>query len=580
VQKLLISVLISNEEIFARCQNILNAKYFVNKFRPVMRFILDYANEYRALPKHVQIQAQFGVNLDVVDDINAQQQDAFLDEIEEFCKNRALADAVLGAPELIQKGNYAEVEKRVKDAILVGLSSNIGINYFAEPKERLLRIKNSNGQVSCGWTTVDKKLYGGVNRKELTIWCAGSGGGKSVTMQNMAVNMVKAGLNVIYISLELSEEMISMRLDSMVSGVNTTEIFARIDDVEIKVLMAGKKSGKFHVKQLPQGTTANDIRSYLKNYEIETGSKCDTLFVDYLDLMFPNNKKIDVSNLFIKDKFVTEELRGLAVERNMIVQTASQLGRCLTLDTTVVRNGEKIRIDQLKVGDYIENESGPVKVTEILPIIKQGVFEIKTKSDKSIKASAKHMFPTKHGLKTLESGLAVGDLLRCRLINEDWDEIESIAYIGIQDTVDINVDNDRLFWANDILTHNSATNESEMDHSHIAGGISKIQTADNVIAILCTPAMRDRGQYQFQFMKTRSSSGVGSKVIMGYNQETLRIYDLDEEGGGVVAPVKTAADMMSDLRRKNNSATTETNQDHQPAKNVATLKELTQMVRR
>lgn len=455
VQKLLLSVLISNEEIFARCQNILNAKYFVNKFRPVMRFILDYANEYRALPKHIQIQAQFGITLDIIDDINAQQQDAFLDEIEEFCKNRALADAVLGAPELIQKGNYAEVEKRVKDAILVGLSSNIGINYFADPKERLLRIKNSNGQVSCGWTTVDKKLYGGVNRKELTIWCAGSGGGKSVTMQNMAVNMIKAGLNVIYISLELSEEMISMRLDSMVTGVNTTEIFARIDDVDIKVLMAGKKSGKFHIKQLPQGTTTNDIRSYLKNYEIETGSKCDALFVDYLDLMFPNNKKIDVSNLFIKDKFVTEELRGLAVERNMIVQTASQLGR-------------------------------------------------------------------------------------------------------------------------------SATNESEMDHSHIAGGISKIQTADNVIAILCTPAMRDRGQYQFQFMKTRSSSGVGSKVIMGYNQETLRIYDLDEEHS-VVAPVKTASDMMSDLRRKNNSATTEStnNQEHQqPVRTVATLKELTQMVRR
>jgi KaiC/GvpD/RAD55 family RecA-like ATPase len=414
VQKMLVSVLLSDEEIYARCQNILQPKYFVNKLRPVMRFVIDFANQYRALPKPAQLSAQFGIDFEKIDNINPQLQQAFLDQIEEFCKNRAIADAVLSAPELIQKGNYAEVEKRVKEAILVGLTSDIGTNYFLNPRERLMRIKNSNGQVSTGWKTVDQKLYGGVNRKEITIWCAGSGGGKSLTLQNMAVNMVKAGLNVIYISLELSEEMISMRLDSMVAHIPTTEIFKRIDEVEIKVAQAGKRAGTLYVKQMPQGTTTNDLRAFLKNYEIETGQKCDALMVDYLDLMFPNNKRIDVSNLFIKDKFVTEELRGLAVERNIIMQTASQLGRCLTLDTIVVRNGQKVTIDQLKVGDYIENESGPVRVTEVLPVVKQAVFEITTKSGKTIKVSSKHMFPTEGGLKNLESGLKIGDRLRSR----------------------------------------------------------------------------------------------------------------------------------------------------------------------
>ena len=452
VQKLLLSVMLSDEEVFARCQNILNAKYFVNKLRPVMRYMLEFADEYRALPRHEQIQAQFGIELDHINNLSPPQQDAMLDQIEEFCRNRALADAVLSAPELIQKGNYGEVEKRVKEAILVGLNSDIGINYFANPRERLMKIKNSNGQVKTGWDSVDSKLYGGVNRKEITIWCAGSGGGKSLTLQNMAVNMVKTGLSVVYISLELSEEMISMRLDSMVSGVASNEIFKRLDDVEIKVLQAGKKSGNLHVKQLPQGTTANDLRAYLKNYEIEVGRKCDVLMVDYLDLMFPNNKKIDVSNLFIKDKFVTEELRGLAVERNMILQTASQLGR-------------------------------------------------------------------------------------------------------------------------------SATNEMEHDHSHIAGGISKIQTADNVVSILATPAMRDRGQYQYQFLKTRSSSGVGSKIIMGFDPSTLRIYDLEE--GDVAGPSKSAADMLSDLKRKNSADSRKQEPDAPDVgKSLATLKELTAMIRR
>lgn len=453
VQKLILSVLLSDEEVFARCQNILNAKYFINKFRPVVRFVIDYSNQYRALPRMEQIQAQFGLTLEKIDRLSAQQQDAFLDQIEEFCKNRALADAVLSAPDLIQKGNYGEVEKRVREAILVGLSSDIGTNYFANPRERLMKIKGSNGQISTGWETVDKKLYGGINRKEITIWCAGSGGGKSLTLQNMAVNLVKAGLNVVYISLELSEEMISMRLDSIVSGVPTNEVFKRLDDVEIKVLQAGKKAGSMHVKQMPQGTTTNDIRAYLKNYEIETGHKVDLLAVDYLDLMFPNNRKIDVSNLFIKDKFVTEELRGLAMERNILLQTASQLGR-------------------------------------------------------------------------------------------------------------------------------SSVNEMEHDHSHIAGGISKIQTADNVISILATPAMRDRGQYQYQFLKTRSSSGVGSKVTMGFDPMTLRIYDLEEESSGS-APTKTAADMLSDLKRKNTSEPKKQDSEAPDAgKSLATLKELTAMIRR
>jgi len=457
VQMMLVSVLLSDEEVFSRCANILNVKYFVNKLRPAVRFLLQFTEQYKTLPTHVQMRAQFGMEFEKMDRMPAALQQAFLDQIEEFCKNRALADAVLSAPDLIAKGAYAEVEKKVKEAILVGLNSNIGIRYYDDPRARLMKIKSSNGTVSSTWKSVDNKLYGGLNRKELTIWCAGSGGGKSLTMQNQAVNMSKEGLNVVYISLELSEEMISMRLDSMVSGVASKDIFQRLDDVEIKVLLAGKRAKDLHVKQMPQGTTTNDLRAYLKNYEIETGHKCDVLVVDYLDLMFPNNKKIDVSNLFVKDKFITEELRGLCVEKSMVGVTASQLGR-------------------------------------------------------------------------------------------------------------------------------SSVNEMEMDHSHISGGISKIQTADNVIAILATPAMKERGQYQFQFLKTRSSSGVGSKVVMGFDVDTLRIFDMEEDN---MPPVKTATDMMADLRRKNSSTGAASGPDRKPdpelqdpVKSVATLKELTSLIRR
>lgn len=175
VQRMLISVLLSDEEVFSRCQNILQPKYFVNKYRPLVKFILEFTSKYRTLPTIEQIQAQFGHTFDRMDKLSPQLQQAFLDQIEEFCKNRALADAVLSATDLITKGNYAEVEKRVKEAILIGLNSNIGIQYFEDPRARLMKIKNSNGQIKTGWESLDKKLYGGVNRKELTLWCGGSG---------------------------------------------------------------------------------------------------------------------------------------------------------------------------------------------------------------------------------------------------------------------------------------------------------------------------------------------------------------------------------------------------------------------
>ena len=453
-QKLLIDILLSSEEVFVRCQNILKPQYWNQKFRRAVKYILDYANDHKALPKIQQLNVETQGDFELIPDINSHHVEAFLQEIEEFCKNRALAEAVLSAVDLIEKGNYGEVEKRVRDAILISLVSDVGTDYFADPRDRLNRIKSNNGQVSTGWKTVDQKLYGGVNRGEITIWAAPSGVGKSLFLQNLSLNFIKQKLNVIYISLELSEELTSMRVDSMLTGVSTTDIFRRLDDVEIKVRQSSRTSGSFHIKQMPQGSTTNDIKAYLKAYEIETGQRADALIVDYLDLLYPNNKKINPSDLFIKDKFVTEELRGLAVERKIICQTASQLNR-------------------------------------------------------------------------------------------------------------------------------GSINEQEHDQSMIAGGISKIHTADNVITIYATQAMKERGQYQIQFIKTRSSSGVGSKLFLGFDPATLKIFDLEDQGQVQQAQAAVVTDVLADLRRKN--AQPPPKSDTQPpaaASKMQDLSKLTSLIRR
>ena len=103
----------------------------------------------------------------------------------------------------------------------------------------------------------------------------------------MGVNWALAGMNVLYLTFELSENLVSMRIDSMVTDIPSRDIFKSIEDVEMKVKMIGKKSGAIQVKYMPTGKNANDLRSFIKEYEIKTGKKFDVILVDYLDLMAP-----------------------------------------------------------------------------------------------------------------------------------------------------------------------------------------------------------------------------------------------------------------------------------------------------
>jgi archaellum biogenesis ATPase FlaH len=528
IQKLYIEMMLADSASFVRCQSIFDHTLFDRKLQVPAEFLARYVEAYNVLPTYDIINSATGSNFKQPENLKDANFDWLLDEFEKFTRHKGLERAILESADDLEKGELGQVEERVKKAVQIGLQKDLGTDYFANPRERLMKIKDNNGQMSCGWKALDDLLYGGLNRGEISIFAAQSGGGKSIFLANLGVNYSLAGMNVLYITLELSEELVSMRIDSMMTDTSTREVFKKIDDVELKVKMLGKKSGSLQVKYMPSGKTANDIRAYIKEYEVKTGKKIDVLLVDYLDLLMPNGKKISAENLFIKDKYVSEELRNLAMEKQLVLITAAQLNRCLSLDTLVEVNGNKITIDKVQVGDYLTSNAGPVEVLEVLPITKRPVFEITTKSGKKIKCSAQHKFPTKDGLKTIETGLMAFDTL---FTTDAEDMIYSIEYIGMEDTLDINVSGNRLFYANDILTHNCAVDEVEFDHSHISGGLSKIQTADNVFGIFTSRAMRERGMYQVQCMKTRNSSGVGQKIDLAFDVDTLRITDVDDSGG-------------------------------------------------
>ena len=212
IQKLFLEMFLSDAEAFVRCQGIFESENFDQQLKESAEFIKHYVDEYKVMPELEIVNSSCGTNLKDASSVGQEHTDWLLDTFEQFSRHKALERAILKSADLLEKGEYGPVEGLVKEAIQIGLAKDMGTDYFADPKGRLEGLKDNNGQVSTGWPSIDKKLFGGFNRGELNIFAGGSGAGKSLFLQNMAVNFAIEGMNVLYISLELSEALTAMRI--------------------------------------------------------------------------------------------------------------------------------------------------------------------------------------------------------------------------------------------------------------------------------------------------------------------------------------------------------------------------------
>ena len=330
VQMLFLRMMITNVELYTRVMNIMNVNNFDKSLRPAVEFIINHCKDYNAMPNPLQIKATTGIEVETITELSDGHYEWFLHEFEIFTRQEEITRAIYKSVDLLdnkETKNWSLIENLIKNAVQISLQRDMGTDYFADPRGRLLGLKSNNGQISSGWPTLDNKLYGGFNRGELQIFAGGSGSGKSLIMQNLSVNWLLAGINGAYITLELNEGLCAHRIDAMMTDTPSREIFKELDTVEMKIKMLSKKTGKFRIKYLPAQSNVNDVRAYVKELEIQTGVKVDFLCIDYLDLLMPVGAKVSPSDLFVKDKYVSEELRNLAKELNVLLVTASQLNR-------------------------------------------------------------------------------------------------------------------------------------------------------------------------------------------------------------------------------------------------------------
>lgn len=257
-----------------------------------------------------------------------------IDTTEEFCKNQCLHLALIqsiniadGTDKKLEKGAIPDI---LKDALSVSFNTSLGHDYLGDYKSRFDYYHLKENKIAFGISTLDEITNGGMSPKTLNIIIAPPGGGKSAIMSNVAAASLQSGKNVLYISLEMSEEEISKRIDVNLMDVTFDELQKlEFSSFEGKILdIKRKTTGRLKIQEYPTGAASvTHFRALLNELELKQDFKPDLIIVDYLGLMASAKVKNTSANSFTIVKSISEELRGLAVEKKIPILSASQFNR-------------------------------------------------------------------------------------------------------------------------------------------------------------------------------------------------------------------------------------------------------------
>lgn len=350
ISKLILQNLLHTNEYWKRVLTHLQPEYFDDPGENlVFRVISAYATKYNAPPTMdalaIEVDSTIGPDAQLaqaaesamgdLDQISGEVQDTqwLVDRTEKFCQEQALHNALRRAI-LVLDGKDKELDKgslpKLLDAALgITFDNRIGHDYFGDWAERWEEMHKDSVRIPFDLHYLNKITKGGIYQKTLTCLMAPSGVGKSIAMCHMAAGHLAMGLNVMYVSCEMSEfrlaERIDMNLmnmtDEEVAGLSKEQYKARLDKARSRM-----KAGRLLFKEYP---TSEVGVAHVRNLLTEAKRKGfvpDVLYVDYLNIMKSTRIK-DRSNTYTYVKDIAEELRGLAVELNLPIITATQVNR-------------------------------------------------------------------------------------------------------------------------------------------------------------------------------------------------------------------------------------------------------------
>ena len=340
--------LVTNDQFRRQAFPYLKKEYFEEEHNKLLfDLISNFIDKYEKCPTKESLaidlqnvgsltDQQFKISLEAIDKVSDERVDQtwLVDSTEEWCRNRAIYLSLLESIQIAdgkdEKKDKGAIPSILSDAIAVSFDNRIGHDYFSNYQERFEYYNRVEEKIPFDLSMFNKITKGGLSNKTLNVALAGTGVGKSLFMCHVAAATLLQGKNVLYITCEMSEEKIAERIDANLLGVNIQEIAdlpKQIFESKVNKLMK-KTQGKLIIKEYPTASAhVGHFKSLLNELTLKTSFKPDLIFVDYLNICASQRFKGAVVNSYTYVKAIAEELRGLAVENNVPIISATQTTR-------------------------------------------------------------------------------------------------------------------------------------------------------------------------------------------------------------------------------------------------------------
>ena len=349
IERTTLKNLIHNDEYARKVLPFLKEEYFTERFDKILfREIYHFITKYNNLPTKealsIELNNRKDVNeteyktiTDILGTLNKEPIDQkwLVETTEKFCKDRAIHNAILGGIQILDGKDKAHspeyLPEMLSQALSVSFDQKIGHDYLTETKERYDFYKRKEERLELDLEFFNKITRGGIPSKTLNICLAGTGVGKTMFMTHLASSILLQGKNVLYITLEMAEERIAERIDANLLNVGMSdleELPYQMYETKINKLQS-KTSGKLIIKEYPTASAhTGHFKNLLNELALKKSFKPDILFVDYLNIAASARFKAGANvNSYTYIKAIAEELRGLAVEYNIPVFSATQTTR-------------------------------------------------------------------------------------------------------------------------------------------------------------------------------------------------------------------------------------------------------------
>jgi replicative DNA helicase len=353
-QTKVVSNLVIDRPFLEQVSDILETKYFESDTN---KWIVDLTRKYFFKYKNIPTTDYFKTEVQKISDTTLQQnvlqqlkavyqntnntdKEWVKNEFVTFCKNQNFKNVILNSVELLKTGQFEKIEKLVKDAVKVGQTADLGLDYKEDIEVRFEEVNRRT--VATNWDVIDELTDGGLGPGELGVIVAPSGVGKTWVLSHLGAEAVRQGKNVLHYTLELTQNYVGQRYDTIFTSIPSADLKEHKDEIKEKV---DKLKGGLMIKYYPpKGITANTIAAHIDMVKA-TKFQPDLIIIDYADLLMSVNSKNNSD--YAEQGGIYIDLRAISGEYQIPIWTASQTNRS-AIDSEVIQ-ADKIADSYAKV---------------------------------------------------------------------------------------------------------------------------------------------------------------------------------------------------------------------------------------